>query len=63
LKENKHIYITNDDNIKEGDWYLDTIINTLFKSKIFLNVGYKKIILTTDLDLIKDGVQYIDDVF
>jgi hypothetical protein len=61
--ERKQTNITNDDNIKEGDWYLDTIINTLFKSKIFLNVGYKKIILTTDLDLIKDGVQYIDDVF
>jgi hypothetical protein len=29
-KTNQHIYITNDDKVKEGDWYLDTIINTLF---------------------------------
>jgi hypothetical protein len=35
--------------------------NTPHLRKIFLKSCYKKIILTTDLDLIKDGVQYIDD--
>ena len=61
----QHIYITSDEEIKEGDWYLDTVANVLFKNdKIFLNgLGYKKIILTTDQDLIKDGVQAIDDEF
>ena len=63
IKTDNYIYITSDEEIKEGDWYLDTTINVLFKNdKIFLNgVGYKKIILTTDQDLIKDGVQAIDD--
>jgi hypothetical protein len=60
----QNIYITSDEEIKEGDWYLDTTINTLFKSdKIFLNgFGYKKIILTTDPRLAPD-VQKIDDEF
>ena len=63
--QNKYIYITNNEEIKERDWYLDTVANVLFKNdKIFLNgLGYKKIILTTDKDLIKDGVQAIDDEF
>lgn len=62
---NQNLFITSDEEIKEGDWYLDTTINVAFKNdKIFLNgVGYKKIILTTDQDLIKDGVQAIDDEF
>lgn len=60
-----HIYITSDEEIKEGDWYLDTTVNVIFKNdKLFLNgIGYKKIILTTDPTLIKDGVQVIDDEF
>jgi hypothetical protein len=68
-----NIYITSDEEIKEGDWYL-TNKNTLCKciktdSKYVysLNGGSstncKKIILTTDQDLIKDGVQAIDDEF
>ena len=63
--QNKYIYITNNEEIKERDWYLDTVANVLFKNdKIFLNgLGYKKIILTTDQDLIKNGVQAIDDEF
>jgi len=62
---NQHIYITNNEEIKEGDWYYDTTVNEIFKNdKIFLNgFGYKKIILTTDDLLIKDGVQAIDDEF
>jgi hypothetical protein len=58
-----NIYITNDEEIGEGDWYLDTTVNVIFKNdKLFLNgTGYKKIILTTDPTLIADRVQAIDD--
>jgi hypothetical protein len=60
-----NIYITSDEEIKEGNWYLDTTVNVIFKNdKLFLNgTGYKKIILTTDPTLIADGVQSIDDEF
>ena len=60
-----NIHITNDEEIGEGDWYLDTTVNVIFKNdKLFLNgTGYKKIILTTDQKLIPDGVQVIDDEF
>ena len=63
--ENKHIYITSDEEIKEGDFGLCSL-GTILK---FLENGvynyslWKKIILTTDLDLIKDGVQAINDDF
>lgn len=60
-----HIYITSDEEIGEGDWYLDTTVNVIFKNdKLFLNgTGYKKIILSTDPELIADGIQTIDDEF
>ena len=61
---NRNIYITSDEEIKEGDWLLN--LNGIFKVKpnyINCNPTYKKIILTTDQDLIKDGVQAIDDEF
>jgi ferritin len=60
----KEFFITSEEEIKL-DWYLDTTVNMLFKNdKIFLNgFGYKKIILTTDTQLIADGVQAIDDEF
>jgi hypothetical protein len=70
----QHIYITNDEEIKEGcyvPWK-----NQIFKvdsenaysgtNNITLKYAKKhckKIILTTDQDLIKDGVQAIDDEF
>ena len=65
-----HFYITNDEKIKEGDWFLNDM-NILFKAdKNYIEnpakevyIGHKKIILTTDQDLIKDGVQAIDDEF
>jgi hypothetical protein len=65
LQEN--IYITSDEEIKEGDWYL-SIDNFVRKADIIWNTVYgkcpnKKIILTTDQDLIKDGVQAIDKEF
>jgi hypothetical protein len=74
--ENQNIYITNDEEIKEGNWVLFTVndITEIVKVTIINNnssdskegFGYgleycKKIILTTDLELIADGVQAIDD--
>ena len=84
----QNIYITSDEEIKEGDkdFYIiandrdKTWINRLEKvveckidpkhgKVLILSSGFlyvdegKKIILTTDQDLIKDGVQDIDDEF
>jgi hypothetical protein len=68
-KFGKNIYITSDEEIKEEDWYYDTNDNeSLFpiyqrsQDPKFYS-GCKKIILTTDQNLIKDGVQAIDDEF
>ena len=78
----QNIYITSDEEIKEGDWCLDIKRNIIFQSKrseigtskkipiiictyegCYIQKDCKKIILTTDQDLIKDGVQAIDDEF
>jgi hypothetical protein len=64
-----HIYITNDEEIKEGDWFVQVntkkIIKHHPKNGLLLQPQSfdKKNILTTDQDLIKDGVQAIDDEF
>jgi hypothetical protein len=61
-----HIYITNDELIKERDWYFITESIRKCESKYEANDLTdicKKITLTTDPDLIKDGVQAIDDQF
>ena len=65
-----NIYITNNEKIKEGDWFLNTLNNKLkkcddliYEKNVNLSSWCKKIILTTDQDLIKDGVQSIDDEF
>lgn len=59
---NRNIYIINDEEIKEGDWVIYN--HELQKSDgISFKSVDKKIILTTDQDLIKDGVQAIDDEF
>jgi hypothetical protein len=67
LKSFHNIYITNDSEIKEGDWFydLDTKYVKIKQSweNSHLDFNGKKIILTTDKDLIKDGVQAIDDEF
>jgi hypothetical protein len=80
---NQHVYITSEDEIKEGDWFtrdgsihkcfrvheaeiefltsIDSVYcgaNTFWKKEFC-----KKIILTTDPDLIADGVQEIPDEF
>jgi hypothetical protein len=61
----QNIYITNSEEIKEGDWFL-TKTNDVLKvqkpEKGYEPIG-KKIILTDNKDLIKDGVQAIDDEF
>jgi hypothetical protein len=79
-----NIYITSDEEIKEGDYVCasggfrfvktlnndkgrtfkdDGIVSKQNPSSICHLSNYKKIILTTDQDLIKDGVQAIDDEF
>ena len=79
--ENQNIYITSDEEIKEGDYWIyichingldygdnnnpivkNNLPHTWFE-KLHDKENYKKIILTTDQDLIKDGVQAIDDEF
>lgn len=67
---NRHICITSDEEIKDGDYvlsdisigplYLDGKINTV---SMLAEGQWKKIILTTDQELIKNGVQAIDDEF
>jgi len=63
---NKNIYITSNEEIKKNDWYIAD--NKLYRASVDHNpelytYGCKKIILTTDQDLIKDGVQTIGDGF
>ena len=67
-KHKRHIYITSDEEIKKGDWVLNPIYKTVYKwiknSDIYFDrIDAKKIILTTDQALIKDGVRAIDDDF
>ena len=61
----QNIYITSDEKIKDGDWCFNPKTNKSVKVGHHGHYGYssKKIILTTDQDLIKDGVQGIDDEF
>ena len=70
LRNYKNIYITSDEEIIGGkEWFLDLTDNSLFKNQTdkpmskVLFPECKKIVLTTDQDLIKDGVQAIDDEF
>lgn len=75
----QYIYITSDEEIKEGDWVLiksivpnfmkDEVKDEIKKAKkehlMMDNLSYnvKKIILTIDPNLIKDGVQAIEEGF
>jgi hypothetical protein len=72
--ENINIYITSDEEIKEGDWvklfvkHIDKEwVHKVTKEDLLLYTDFNnegsKIILTTDQDLIADGVQAIDDEF
>ena len=60
-----NIYITNDEKIIKSDWAFNPKTNKVVKTGHYGHYGNssKKIILTTDQDLIKDGVQPIDDDF
>jgi hypothetical protein len=64
---NLNIFITSDEEIKEGDYYIaecGSIDRPIHKHLGKEPKGdYKKIILTTDQDLIKNGVQSISDEF
>ena len=69
IKSTHNIYITSEEEIKEGDWYLDTSMKSSnfavnkcdserleTVAKQFKNL-FKKIILTTDQNLINDGIE------
>jgi hypothetical protein len=57
-----HLYITSDEEIKEGDWVITPTNDIIQWAKVFRPDG-KKIIITTDQDLIAEGIQPIDDEF
>ena len=69
----QNIYITSAEDIKEGHWVFDgentykwttgDVEDCLYNPGANNYKGCKKIILTTDQDLIADGVQDIDDEF
>lgn len=65
---NKHLYIISDEPVKIGDWGL-SIDNGIFKPNVhkltpnLITDVWGKIILTTDLDLIADGIQEIPESF
>jgi hypothetical protein len=60
----RNIYIISDEEIKDGDWFY-SVRELIEKAVINYPKGenFGKIILTTDQDLIKNGVQAIDDEF
>jgi|LakMenE18May11ns_1017448.scaffolds.fasta_scaffold9881527_2 hypothetical protein len=67
-RKNQHIYITNDEKVKDGDWFINTFNDN--QPKLQKRYGdwitcynQHKIILTTDPELIADGVQAIDNEF
>ena len=60
--ENQNIYITNDEEINIDDYYLGED-NNLYCLVTKVNSNGKKIILTTDQELIDEGIQPIDDEF
>jgi hypothetical protein len=67
--KNHNIYITSDEEIKPSDYYLWKENEIIKANDIEISFHHtvvfdcKKIILTTDQDLIKDGVQAINDEF
>ena len=60
---NQNIYITNDEEIKEGEYGLSKLNEVIKFNSGYDYRYYSKITLTTDLQLITDGVQDIDDEF
>lgn len=60
----QHLYITSNEEIKDC-WVLNLHFNEVYFCKGWYGIQHtaKKIILTTDQDLIEDGVQVIDEEF
>lgn len=64
INKPQHLYILSDDEIKEGDWYYHKNDNVIIKSLIDIdNNDCKKIIATTNPDLIEEGIASISDDF
>lgn len=81
--EYQYLYITSDEEIREGDYYIDDLVHPRLVTHPLQHSGHvyssniiqsnsgttspistsKKIILTTNQDLIADGVQEIDNEF
>ena len=60
----QNIYITSDEKPKKGEWSIYLGLQKKYKViEDIVGDEFPKIILTTDQDLIKDGVQDIDDEF
>ena len=61
---NQNIYITFEEEIKDC-WFMNTLTNEIgfTKGSIGIQKNAKKIIITTDQDLIKDGVQSVEEDF
>lgn len=58
----QNIYITSDEEIKDGDWFLGLQNQILKATDKDIYGGYeRKIILTTDQDLISDGIEQISE--
>ena len=61
------LYLTSDDQINPGDWALS--VNGVYKGMITQIIGepdssvWKKIIMTTNESLIKDGIEAISNEF
>jgi hypothetical protein len=63
-KSYQHIYITSNEKPKKGEWSIYLGLQKKYKCiEDVIGDEFPKIILTTDPDLIKDGVQSIDDTF
>jgi hypothetical protein len=60
---NQNLYITNSDEIKQGDYYIfnNIVLKALHNNPN--NINTPKVILTTDITLINDGIQSISDEF
>jgi hypothetical protein len=58
----QHIYITSDEEIKVNEYYLGDD-NYIYNLTTSVNSNGKKIVLTTNTELIEEGIQPIDDEF
>lgn len=62
--DSKNIYITSDEQAYKDDWVIHTPTNKILKVvESIRKADFKKIILTTDQDLIADGIQPIYEEF